>query len=115
MAPGAIETAVDMAAAVRDRRVSPVELVQRSLERAQLWQEAINAFTQLYVEAASDAARELEARLAGGDHGGPLCGVPFAAKDLFDVEGRDTTGCSRAYEGNRAKRDAAVIVRMREA
>jgi aspartyl-tRNA(Asn)/glutamyl-tRNA(Gln) amidotransferase subunit A len=104
-----------MAAAVRDRRVSPVELVQRSLERLQRWQESTNAFTQLYFGTAADAARELESRLSAGDAVGPLAGVPYAAKDLFDVEGKDTTGCCLAYDGNVATRDADVIVGMREA
>ena len=104
-----------MAAAVRDRRVSPVDLVQRSLERLQRWQESTNAFSQMYFGAAADAARGLESRLLAGDEMGPLAGVPYAAKELFDVEGKDTTGCCRAYDGVVATRDADVIVRMREA
>jgi aspartyl-tRNA(Asn)/glutamyl-tRNA(Gln) amidotransferase subunit A len=109
------ETAADIAAAVRAREVSPVELVQRSLARLQLWQEPTNAFTQLYFGAAQEEARAIEAAAAAGEPLGPLAGVPYAAKELFDVAGKETTGCCLAYEHNVATRDADMVVRMREA
>ena len=115
MTDGQFETASAMARAVREGRVTSSELVQRSLERLQQWQESTNAFTQLYFGAASEEARKIDARVAAGDDPGPLAGVPYAAKELFDVSGKDTTGCCLAYEGNQATRDADVVVRMREA
>jgi aspartyl-tRNA(Asn)/glutamyl-tRNA(Gln) amidotransferase subunit A len=95
--------------------VSSGELVQRSLDRLQRWQGSTNAFTQLYFEAAAEEARKIDARVASGEDLGPLAGVPYAAKELFDVAGKDTTGCCRAYGGNEASRDADVIVAMRDA
>jgi Asp-tRNA(Asn)/Glu-tRNA(Gln) amidotransferase A subunit family amidase len=110
-----LETAAEMAEAVRKRRVSATDLVQRSLERVQQWQESTNAFTQLYFGAAAEEARAIDSLITSGDEVGPLGGVPFAAKELFDVAGKDTTGCCLAYEGNQATRDADVIERMRGA
>jgi aspartyl-tRNA(Asn)/glutamyl-tRNA(Gln) amidotransferase subunit A len=110
-----LETAAQMAAAVLERRVSSAELVQRSLDRLQKWQESTNAFTQLYFGAAAEEAERLDGRVAAGEDVGPLGGVPFAAKELFDVSGKDTTGCCLAYEGNRAHRDAEIVVVLRRA
>ena len=45
----------------------------------------------------------------------PPAGVPVAVKDLFDVEGHETTGCCAAYRGNVARRDAEVVTRLRRA
>jgi aspartyl-tRNA(Asn)/glutamyl-tRNA(Gln) amidotransferase subunit A len=103
-----------MAAAVRERHVPPVELVERSLDRLERWQGPTNAFSQTYADAALGAARALERDSPDGA-AARLWGVPYAAKDLFDVEGRPTTGCCRAYKDNVATRDAAVVARMREA
>jgi aspartyl-tRNA(Asn)/glutamyl-tRNA(Gln) amidotransferase subunit A len=110
-----LETAAGMAAAVASGEVSPVELVQRSLSRVQLWQEPTNALTQLLFGAGLEEAHRIEALVAAGDPVGPLAGVPVAVKDLFDVAGHDTTGCSLAYVGNRAVADAGVVRRLKAA
>lgn len=115
MTSGLPETAALAAAAVARGEISPVELVTRALERADAWQEATNAFSQLWRSEALDAAREAE-HATGGDGLGPLHGVPVAVKDLFDVAGHETTGCSRAYEGRPpAELDAEMVRRLREA
>ena len=64
MAEGQLETAAEMAEAVRERRVKASELVQRSLDRLQQWQESTNAFTQLYFGAAAEEAEAIESRIA---------------------------------------------------
>ena len=110
-----LETATGMAAAVASGDVSPVELVQRSLSRVQLWQDPTNAFTQLLFGAGLEEARRIEGMVAAGEPVGPLAGVPVAVKDLFDVAGTDSTGCSLAYVGNRAVTDAAVVRRLKAA
>ena len=113
-ASGELETASEMVAAVREGRVSPMELVERSLERLERWQGPTNAFTQTYAEGALEAARTLEAGAPPADRRMALWGVPYAAKDLFDIRGRSSTGCCRAYEDNVATGDAEVVVRMGE-
>jgi aspartyl-tRNA(Asn)/glutamyl-tRNA(Gln) amidotransferase subunit A len=110
-----LETGAAMAAAVSSGVVSPVELVQRSLSRVQLWQDPTNAFTSLLFGAGLEEAKRMERAIAAGEWVGPLAGVPIAVKDLFDVAGQETTGCSHAYVGNRASTDAAVVRRLKAA
>ena len=100
---GELETALEMVAAVRGRAVTGGELVERAQARAAAWQPAILTFSQLWPE--PEAA----------DRGGPFAGVPVAVKDLFDVAGRETTGCCRAYAGRVAARDAPAVQALRSA
>jgi aspartyl-tRNA(Asn)/glutamyl-tRNA(Gln) amidotransferase subunit A len=105
-----------MAAALRAGQVSSVELVERALERARAWQPITNAFSQVWVEPAMAAAGEADRiRARGGEDPPPLLGVPIAVKDLFDVQGFETTGCCRVYAGTVAERDAPAIARVRAA
>jgi aspartyl-tRNA(Asn)/glutamyl-tRNA(Gln) amidotransferase subunit A len=103
IADGELETAVEMATAVRSGAVAGDELVERALRRAETWQPAINAFSQLWPEPEPIVT------------GRRLSGVPVGVKDLFDVRGRSTTGCCAAYEGRVADRDAPTVARVRDA
>jgi aspartyl-tRNA(Asn)/glutamyl-tRNA(Gln) amidotransferase subunit A len=102
-------TAAAMALSVRDGEVSPVELVEAAVRRAEEWQPVTNAFSQVHGDRAVEEARAL------GRTGGPLHGVPVAVKDLFDVAGWETTGCSEGYRGLVAKADAEAVRRLRAA
>ena len=111
IADGELETAGEMAAAITAGEVSSVELVERSLRRAHAWQPVTNAFSQFWDDEATARGRASQRNYGGG----PAAGVPLAVKDLFDVADHETTGCSRAYAGNVADGDAAVIARLRAA
>jgi aspartyl-tRNA(Asn)/glutamyl-tRNA(Gln) amidotransferase subunit A len=104
-----MRTAAEMARSVRDGEVSPVELVEDAVRRAEGWQPAINAFSQLHGDQALEEAGAL------GRTGGPLHGVPVAVKDLFDVAGWETTGCCEGYRGQVASADAEAVRRLRAA
>jgi aspartyl-tRNA(Asn)/glutamyl-tRNA(Gln) amidotransferase subunit A len=108
-----LDSAVECARAVREKEVSPVELVERSLERLERWQ-VTNAFSQVRPEEALDEARTRADALARGEPAGILAGVPLAVKELFDVAGWESSGCSLAYRGNVARRDAEAVRRLRE-
>lgn len=110
-----MRTAVDMARAIRDREVSPVELVEGALRGAEAWQPVTRAFSQLHGEQALDQARLRTEEAARGGDLPPLHGVPVAVKDLFDVAGWETTGCCEAYRGRVAERDAEVVGTLRAA
>jgi aspartyl-tRNA(Asn)/glutamyl-tRNA(Gln) amidotransferase subunit A len=101
---------VDMCRAIRERRVSSVELVTQALRSLQEWQPITNAASQLFAEEALHAARALPDRPSG-----PLHGIPVLVKELFDVAGHETTGCSEAFRGNVAADDALVVKRLRAA
>ena len=111
---GELESAAAMVAALQRGAVTAVELVERSIARAEAWQPSINAFSQLWGEDAVERARGIDAE-PPGRRSGPMAGVPIAVKDLFDVAGRETTGCSAAYLGTIAKQDAPIIERIRRA
>ncbi len=128
---GELETATEMAVALRGRQVSPVDLLQRTLDRAERWQPSTNAFSQLWIDEAAEDARlvEVAARaLARAWHpaGGirtvhrteelpDTAGIPVAVKDLFDVAGHETTGCCQAYRGRIAEHDAPTVSALRDA
>jgi Asp-tRNA(Asn)/Glu-tRNA(Gln) amidotransferase A subunit family amidase len=107
--------AIEAARAVRERRVSPVELVEEALRAAEAWQPVTNAFSALHPDEALVEARRRADEVARAEVAGPLHGVPVAVKDLFDVAGWETTGCCAAYRGRVADRDAAVVRALREA
>jgi aspartyl-tRNA(Asn)/glutamyl-tRNA(Gln) amidotransferase subunit A len=104
---GELESAAEMTAAVRSGEVTAVELVGRSLRRAERWQPWTNAFSQVWADRALRRAAEIDPGAPG-----PLAGVPVTIKDLFDIQGEETTGCCRAYRGHVADRDATVAARV---
>jgi aspartyl-tRNA(Asn)/glutamyl-tRNA(Gln) amidotransferase subunit A len=110
---GELETASEMAMALRAGEVTSAELVERSLRRAEQWQPVTNAFSQLWPDEAMDEARRIDG--TPPDARPPLAGVPIAVKELYDVAGRETTGCCAAYRGRVAAADAPMVERIRAA
>jgi aspartyl-tRNA(Asn)/glutamyl-tRNA(Gln) amidotransferase subunit A len=106
IADGELETAVEMAGALGGGHVSPRELVERALRRAEASQPVTNAFSQLWPEEAMSST-------AGGLVSSPFAGIPIAVKDLYDARGHETTGCCRVYEGRVADHDAAAVAALR--
>ncbi len=113
---GELETASEMAAALAAGGTSSLELVERALARAEAWQPATNALSQPpWAEEGLAAAHAADAARRAGD-AGPLAGIPIAVKDLFDVAGHVTTGCSRAYADRAlAAADAPMVAAVRAA
>jgi aspartyl-tRNA(Asn)/glutamyl-tRNA(Gln) amidotransferase subunit A len=104
-----------LAAAVRAREISPVELMEATLRRIEALNPALNAFVCLRAEQALAEARHLAARLARGDDPGPLAGLPLAVKDEEDVAGLPTTYGSLPYRDNVASEDSVQVARLRAA
>lgn len=96
-------------ALIRDKELSPVEYVKTLIERA----EAINPLLDAYVlatpEVALRQAEKAEADIAAGNWRGPLHGIPFALKDIYDTAGIRTTAHSRQLLNNIPKHDAATV------
>lgn len=82
----AYTTAAELAARIRRRELSPVEVVDGAIERIEEQNERLNAFIYLGFDDARRAAREAERALDAGEEVGPLHGVPTAIKDLFDFK-----------------------------
>jgi Asp-tRNA(Asn)/Glu-tRNA(Gln) amidotransferase A subunit family amidase len=101
-----------IAAAVRARKLSPVEVVQNTLARIGEVNPSLNCFCFIYPEEALAAAREAEAAVMRGDSLGPLHGVPIAFKDMTPTKGKRTTLGSYAFEHWIPDRDAAIVDRL---
>lgn len=110
---GELETSKEMAAALQAGDVSSVELVERALWRAEAWQPKCNAFSQLWANEAMEEARRIDATPM--EKRPTHAGIPVAVKDLYDVAGKETSGCCAAYRGTIARGDAPVIERIRRA
>ncbi len=104
----------ELAAGLRKRAFSSVELVSELLARVEARQQALNAFISITREEALSAARAADAALAGGT-GGALTGLPIAHKDIFCTRGVRTTCGSRMLENFVAPYDATVVAKLRAA
>src|SRR3984893_13024469 len=109
-------SAADIAAAVAAGRVTAADVTDGALARIAARNPALNAFTAVLAERARAKARALDEARGKGAPLGPLAGVPFAVKNLFDVAGLPTLAGSRI---NRARppaaRDATLIERLEAA
>jgi aspartyl-tRNA(Asn)/glutamyl-tRNA(Gln) amidotransferase subunit A len=115
LADGELETAAEMAAAVAAGHVRASELLDRARARAEAWQPSINAFSQLSGGGGEDDTVLAIDSAPSATDVGPWAGVPIAIKDLFDIDGWETSGCCEAYRGTIAVRDAPMVERAKRA
>lgn len=107
--------ATELAAAIRARKVSPVEVVEAVLTRIGALNPRLNAYSTLTSEAARGAARAAEAAVMRGDRLGPLHGVPVSVKDLVITQGVRTTFGSRIHAEYIPEEDAPSVERLKAA
>jgi AtzE family amidohydrolase len=108
--------AVGTADAVRCRRLTARDAVEAALGRIAARDGALNSFTTVRADAARREAHAVDALVARGENPGSLAGVPFAVKNLFDVQGLTTLAGSRIHaERAPAARDAAAVAALRRA
>ncbi len=105
-------TAGEMAEAVRDKSVSPVELVTACLERSERLQPILNPFCFIYADEAMNDARAAETAVLRGDKLGALHGVPIAIKDFTPTRGKTTTRGSAAFKNWVPDHDAVIVERL---
>jgi amidase len=98
---------------VRDRAISPVELVEAHLRQIEARNPALNAFVSVFAEPARAEAREREAAIGRGETLGLLHGVPLTVKDSFDIAGLAAAAGCRFRDGYRAANDAPAVARLR--
>ncbi len=104
-----------LAQAIRNRELSPVEVVQNSLERIAALNPTLNCFCFVYPDEALALARSAEAAVLRGDEVGPLHGVPIAIKDFTPTRGKRTTRGSYALEHWIPEEDARIVQKLRAA
>jgi len=111
-----LTSAASIAREVRAGRATARSVVAERLADIASRNPAFNAFTAVLGDQALADAAALDATIAVGADPGPLAGVPFAAKNLFDIEGLTTIAGSKILrDAPPANRDATVVARLKAA
>jgi aspartyl-tRNA(Asn)/glutamyl-tRNA(Gln) amidotransferase subunit A len=100
---------------LRAKKLSPVEWTEALLDRIAAIDAHYNAFIAVTADTALAQAKAAESEIASGKARGPMHGVPYAAKDIFDVDGMATTCHSKIRKNHRAASDAFVVRKLRDA
>ncbi|MUL37762.1 AtzE family amidohydrolase [Gloeocapsopsis dulcis] len=107
--------AVSIAAAVRESRLSAVEVAQTALKCITQRKE-LNCFTAITDDSALQDAQQIDRAIALGNNPGSLAGVPFAVKNLYDVAGITTlAGAKINAENPPASQDATAVAKLKQA
>jgi 1-carboxybiuret hydrolase len=109
-------SAVEIMRAVTAGRMSALSVTEAALARIARHDSILNSFTDVTADRARAKARAVDAAVAAGQNAGPLAGVPFAVKNLFDVRGLPTRAGSKINRDLApSPRDATLIERMEAA
>lgn len=103
-----------LAPLIRGGEVSPVQLTQAALERANLYDETLNAFISRYDEDALTKAKTAENEIHNGNYRGKLHGIPLGVKDNLFIRGKRTTMGSKIHKNFVPDHSAEVIDRLEE-
>jgi aspartyl-tRNA(Asn)/glutamyl-tRNA(Gln) amidotransferase subunit A len=96
-----------------DKTISSVELTRYFLDRIKKLNPALNAYLTVSEEVALKQAAAADAMMASGQPVPPLCGIPYAAKDLFCTEEVRTTASSRILDNYIPPYDATTIAKLK--
>lgn len=108
--------AVSIAAAVREGRVSAVEVTEAALAKIAARNNQLNCFTAVTADTALADAVRIDREIAAGNNPGVLAGVPFAVKNLFDIAGIITLAGSKINAENPpATQDATAVAKLKQA
>jgi aspartyl-tRNA(Asn)/glutamyl-tRNA(Gln) amidotransferase subunit A len=108
-------TAAEAARAISARELSPVELVEALLARADEVDNDVQAWEMLDREGARRAARAAERQVLAGEPLGLAHGVPLGVKDIFDTAGVRTAAGFKPFDSRVPAQDAAVVASLRSA
>jgi len=111
----AFATVSQLARLLATRQVSATELTQLYLRRLEKYDPQLHFQVTATTERALRAAAQADREIAAGDLRGPLHGVPWGAKDLFAVDGYNTTWGAAPYRDQRLEGDATVVRRLDDA
>src|SRR5918993_2493683 len=105
----------ELAAQIRARKLSPVELTEAYLQRLETVGRRLNAVAYVMRETALKEARAAEDEIERGRYRGPLHGIPYGVKDLCATREAPTTWGATPYKEQKFDYDATVVTRLREA
>jgi aspartyl-tRNA(Asn)/glutamyl-tRNA(Gln) amidotransferase subunit A len=100
---------------IANRELSSVEYTEDLIARGEALQSQLYTFITPTFEQARQSAKAADDEMARGTYRGPLHGVPFAAKDIYDTAGVLTTGHSRTCQDRVPEKDAACVARLNDA
>lgn len=107
--------AIATTAAIKSGQVTAQAAITATLERIATQDKVLNCFTQVTAQAALADAEAIDRAIADGQDPGPLAGVPFAVKNLFDIAGLPTLAGSKINAENPpAKQDATLVTRLKQ-
>ncbi len=108
-------SATSMAGQIRQKKISPVELLEAHLARIEKLNPRLNAFVQIDADNARRQASQAEAAALRNETLGPLHGVPVSIKSSMDVAGMRCEAGTKLRAGHIADRDAPSVARLRQA
>jgi aspartyl-tRNA(Asn)/glutamyl-tRNA(Gln) amidotransferase subunit A len=108
-------SATELARMIATKAVSPVDVVRAYLDRIAALDDALHSYITICADGALAAARAAEAVQMSGALLGPLHGVPYGLKDLYDTAGVRTTGGSKVFADRVPQADATVVRRLADA
>ena len=109
------QTAKQLAAAVRKKKIGCLELLDLYLKRVEAYNPELNAIIATDIEGARKRAKAADKAVKAGKKLGPLHGVPMTIKESFDVAGFPTTWGDPAFKDKIAKQNSLVAQRMIDA
>lgn len=111
----AFATIRQLSGEIQAGRMSPVDLVEMFLARIQRYDSRLLSFITVTEELARQQAEQAEAEIRAGKYRGPLHGIPWGVKDIYDTKGIRSTWGSPIYKDRIPDYDATTVVRLREA
>ncbi|MDX6271227.1 MAG: aspartyl-tRNA(Asn)/glutamyl-tRNA(Gln) amidotransferase subunit [Acidobacteriota bacterium] len=105
----------ELAAQIRARKLSPVELTEGYLARLERYGARLGAVAHVMRESALAEARQAEREIRAGRYKGLLHGIPYGAKDLLATRNAPTTWGATPYKDQRFDYDATIIRKLRDA
>ena len=104
-----------LGAQIRKGEISPVKLIEMTLEAIDQCEPQLNAFITVFREESIESARQAEAEIRGGKDLGPLHGIPIALKDIICVEGTCSTAGSNFFSDESPQFDATLVSKLKSA
>ncbi|MGE3540076.1 MAG: amidase [Candidatus Tectimicrobiota bacterium] len=108
-------TIAEAASLIKSRQLSPVDYVEALIARTETFNPQLHAYITPTFELARRQARQAEQEIIAGTYRGPLHGIPFALKDIYDTQGILTSGHSRVCQERLPRLDATATSKLYDA
>ena len=108
-------TLAEASALIQSRQLSPVEYVEALIQRTETFDSQLHAYITPTFDRARHQAKHVEHEIAAAQYRGPLHGIPFALKDIYDTQGIRTSGHSKVCRERVPEADATTTRKLYEA